>query len=105
MPVQVRSVHLIDKAGRGGRHDLPVLVAGGGVRDERPFLCPRHRHVEQPPLLLQPLRCRDALLRREKLLLHARDKNIRELQPFGGMHRHQRHLVSVPLLLPVLVRE
>ena len=60
----------------------------------------RHRardaDVGQAPLLLDP-RLRDRARVRQQALLHADQEHVRELEPLGGVERHERHGVAAGL--------
>src|SRR5260221_621256 len=53
--------------------------------------CPRHAHVHQPPLLLNPFLLIDRPAVRANPIFHPRQKHVVKLQPLRAVQRDQRH--------------
>ena len=77
---------------------LAVAHTGAGEGEDHGLLRAGHRHVEQPALLLHVVGRRGHRHAREEVLLHSGHEHVGELEPLGGMHRHQRDLVVVVLV-------
>ena len=76
---------------------LAVAHPGPGERQGDRLLGTGHRHIEQAPLLFHIVGRRGHGHAGEEVLLQPGHEHIRELQPLGRMHRHQRDLVVVIL--------
>src|SRR5207244_1019810 len=60
----------------------------------------RHADERQPPFFFQLLGFFPAAFVRQQAFLHGRDKDDRELQPFGGVQGHDRNAILV--LVPTI---
>ena len=99
--LDVAFVDLLHKAAHLAPRALSVVEACLCVAQRHLLLGPRHRHVEQPPFLLQ-LGPRRGQERREQLLLHAHHEDVGKLQSLGRVYGHQAHLVGIFVLVFVL---
>ena len=70
------------------------VVAHPGTTGVNLFHAAGNSHEHQSPFLLELIGVIEAPLVGKNPVLHRHEKDDRELEPFGGMERHQRHPVG-----------
>ncbi|TSE33650.1 hypothetical protein Tchar_01712 [Tepidimonas charontis] len=90
-PLQTLGRQFVEKPARHVVARLPMQQPGLRVRQVQPPPRTGNGHVHQAPLLFQSIEGAEAVFVGKQTFLQPGDEDGVELQPLGGMYRHQLH--------------